>query len=159
MLGLCSQAKNQLGDAAAVNELTILPDNEGMMTTRLIPITEEETIMERKKSRVTLVLLAVGVYCGMFFFLTGPSEAQQKKATDLEGVAFNTGASLADNIKSFVGKDVVVHLRSGKSFQGYVKSVGNGLVHLEKLSGKDFYDALVRTEDISAIEAKFREMK
>jgi hypothetical protein len=43
--------------------------------------------------------------------------------------------------------------------QGYVKSVGSGLLHLEKLAGKDFYDALLRIEDISAIEAKFRDMK
>jgi hypothetical protein len=66
---------------------------------------------------------------------------------------------MADNLKAYVGKDVTVHLRSGKTLQGYVKSVGSGLLHLEKLAGKDFYDALLRIEDISAIEAKFRDMK
>jgi uncharacterized membrane protein len=92
------------------------------------------------------------------FFVAG-AQAQQKKATDLEGVKFDTAVSLADNVKTFVGKDIFVHLRSGKTVQGYVKSVGNGLLHLEKLAGKDFYDALIKIEDISAIECKFREMK
>lgn len=86
-------------------------------------------------------------------------EAEAKAAVAVEGAKFDTSLSLADNLKIYVGKDVIVHLRSGKSFQGYVKSVGNGLVHLEKLSGRDFYDALIRVEDISALEAKFRDMK
>jgi hypothetical protein len=32
-------------------------------------------------------------------------------------------------------------------------------MHVEKLAGKDFYDALIRIEDITAIEAKFRDLK
>jgi hypothetical protein len=37
--------------------------------------------------------------------------------------------------------------------------VGDHFLHLERLAGRDFYDALVRIEDISAVEARFREMK
>jgi hypothetical protein len=88
-----------------------------------------------------------------------PLEAQTKKVTPLEGVQFDTSHTMADNLKAYVGKDVIVNLRAGKTLQGYVKSVGNGLLHLEKLSGKDFYDALIRIEDISSIEVKFRDMK
>ena len=114
----------------------------------------------KRKDRVALLVVLTVVMCwGMSLFLVEEAQAQQKKVTDLEGVRFDTAASLADNIKNFSGKDVFVHLRSGKTVQGYVKSVGNGLIHLEKLSGRDFYDALIRTEDISAIEAKFRDMK
>lgn len=43
--------------------------------------------------------------------------------------------------------------------EGYVKSVSNNLLHIEKLAGRDFYDALIRIEDIISIEAKFRDMK
>jgi hypothetical protein len=121
--------------------------------------TNVEAIMKRK-GRVTLLVALTIVMCwGMSLFFVEEARAQQKKVTELEGVRFDTGASLADNIKNFSGKDVFIHLRSGKTVQGYVKSVGNGLIHLEKLSGRDFYDALIRIEDISAIEAKFREMK
>jgi hypothetical protein len=86
-------------------------------------------------------------------------QAEAKSATPLEGIKFNTAEQVGDNLKLFLGKDVFVHLRSGKTFQGYVKSVGNGVVHLEKLAGRDFYDALIRIDEISAIEAKFRDMK
>jgi hypothetical protein len=96
----------------------------------------------------------------VYAFLPGSTaQAQPKKATAVEGAIFNTAASLADNLKIYVGKDVYVHLKSGKTLQGYVKSVGNGLLHLEKLSGRDFYDALILIQEINAIEAKFRELK
>jgi hypothetical protein len=115
--------------------------------------------MKRKDRVALLVVLTIAMCWGMSLFFEAEAQAQQKKATDLEGVKFDTAASLTDNIKNFSGKDVLVHLRSGKTVQGYVKSVGNGLIHLEKLSGRDFYDALIRIEDISAIEVKFRDMK
>jgi len=110
----------------------------------------------KKESAVTMVVVLT---ISLVLALALDAWAQQKKVTELEGVQFNTGAALADNLKPFVGKDVFLHLRSGKTFQGYLKSVGNGLVHLEKLAGREFYDALIRIEDISAVEAKFRDMK
>jgi hypothetical protein len=120
---------------------------------------DEEVIMKRKDQVALLVVLTIAMCWGMSLFFEAEAQAQQKKVTALEGAEFDTAASLADNIKNFSGKDVFVHLRSGKTVQGYVKSVGNVLIHLEKLSGRDFYDALIRIEDISAIEVKFRDMK
>jgi hypothetical protein len=92
-------------------------------------------------------------------FLTGEAGAEGKKPTPVEGAMFDTLFPLKDNLKTFMGKDVHLLLRSGQTIQGYVKSVGDQFLHLEKLAGRDFYDALVRIDDISAIEAKFREMK
>jgi ferredoxin-fold anticodon binding domain-containing protein len=66
---------------------------------------------------------------------------------------------MKDNLKMFIGKNVYVTLRSGKIYQGYLKSVGDHLIHLEKIAGKDFFDALIRLEDISAFEAQFRGYK
>jgi hypothetical protein len=87
------------------------------------------------------------------------ASAEAKKPTPVEGAKFDVSFPLKDNLNIFMGKDVHLLLRSGQTIQGYVKSVGDHFVHLEKLAGKDFYDALVRMEDISAIEARFREMK
>ncbi|MBI5579264.1 MAG: hypothetical protein HY895_08940 [Deltaproteobacteria bacterium] len=115
--------------------------------------------MKGKAHFASLIVVMITLYWVTPLFFDAKVQAQQKKVTSLEGVNFDTGASLADNIKAFVGKDVFVHLRSGKTIQGYVKSVGNGLLHMEKLAGKDFYDALIRIEDITAIEGKFRDMK
>ena len=115
--------------------------------------------MKRRMGLGLLAVLTIMVCWGISLFFQTDAQAQQKKVTVLEGTAFDTAVSLADNIKVFTGKDVFVHLRSGKTIQGYVKTVGNSLLHLEKLAGRDFYDALIRVEDITAIEAKFRDMK
>lgn len=115
--------------------------------------------MKRSIRCGVMAVLALVLCLGISIFFQTEAQAQQKKVTALEGAKFDTSASLADNLKFYVGKDIYVHLRSGKTIQGYVKSVGNGLLHLERLAGRDFYDALIRMEDISAIEAKFRDMK
>ncbi|HOI73738.1 MAG TPA: hypothetical protein PLO63_06265 [Syntrophales bacterium] len=99
------------------------------------------------------VILLAAVSAGI------PVEAQARKAVAVEGATFETAHSIRDNLKVYSGKEVVIHLRSGKTFQGSVKALGEHLVHLEKLSGRDFYDALIRIEDITAIEARFRELK
>jgi hypothetical protein len=87
------------------------------------------------------------------------ASAEAKKPAPVEGAMFDTSFPLKENLKTFMGKDVHLLLRSGQTVQGYLKSVGDHFVHLEKLAGRDFYDALVRMEDISAVEARFREMK
>jgi hypothetical protein len=112
----------------------------------------------RKSAGMVLWVVAAIVFFSPAL-LVSTAGAQAKSVTSIEGVKFDTQNSLGDNLKSFTGKDVYVHLRSGKTFQGYVKSVGDHFVHLEKLSGKDFFDVLIRIEDISAIDAKFRELK
>ena len=63
---------------------------------------------------------------------------------------------MRQNLKSFVGKKINVTLGSGKTFTGIVKTVGKKLVHLEKLEGKEYYDALIKIDDIVALDARFR---
>jgi len=92
-------------------------------------------------------------------FCFSPHVGAQARMTAVPGINFSVSAPLPDNLKSFAGKNVYIHLRSGKTFQGSVKSVGDHWVHLEKIAGKEFFDALIRLDDISAIEAKFREYK
>jgi hypothetical protein len=77
----------------------------------------------------------------------------------VEGVSYNVDASLADNLTTLIGKKVYVTLESGKTLTGFVKAVGNHLLHLEKLAGKDYFDALIRIERIGAIDTRFREVK
>ena len=101
--------------------------------------------------------LAVVIGCGLSCFT--PSQAQARDVVNVEGAKFDTSFSMADNLKTYSGKNIFVHLKSGTTLQGYVKTVGNNFVHLEKLAGKDFYDALIRIEEISAIEARFRTLK
>jgi hypothetical protein len=93
------------------------------------------------------------------FFLFFNTDAEAKEVSPVKGAKFDVSISVQDNLKLYINKDVVVHFSSGKTMQGYVKSVGEHFVHLEKLAGRDFYDALVRITDIIAIEVKFRDIK
>lgn len=108
----------------------------------------------RSASGAILVLMLIVAISFIY-----PVAVQARPVVALEDASFNVSGSIKDNLKAYVGKDVLIHLRSGKTFQGYVKSIGEHFVHLEKLSGREFYDALIRIEDIGAIEAKFRDMK
>ncbi|MEJ2200828.1 MAG: hypothetical protein P8X63_07415 [Desulfuromonadaceae bacterium] len=109
-------------------------------------------------SRKPYVLPVVVALITCWLALT-PFQSQARSVVPVEGAGFNTAMSLADNLKSHIGQNVFITLKSGNSFQGYIKSVGDNLLHLEKLAGKDFYDALIRIDEINAMEAKFREMK
>lgn len=73
-----------------------------------------------------------------------------------EYVQFNAAIPLADNLMTLKGKTVTVFLSSGQTMTGIVKDVKDHLLHLEKLSQKDFYDAIIRLELISAVEARVR---
>ncbi|MEN6624472.1 MAG: hypothetical protein ABFD50_23355 [Smithella sp.] len=92
-------------------------------------------------------------------FVNLPATAQARSVSSVKNASFNVSASIMQNLKNYTGKEVVIYLNSGKYFQGYVKNISESLIHLEKIAGKDFYDALIQIEDIIAIEAKFREMK
>jgi len=100
---------------------------------------------------ITLVILFL-VVC-----VTLPSGAGAKtKGKHIKGIKYEVNTSLRQNLKLFVGQKINVTLRSGKTFTGIVKTVGKKLVHLEKLEGKEYYDALIRIENITAIDARFR---
>lgn len=105
-----------------------------------------------------MVLLGAMVFCSIVFPVM-PSVAEATSPVPVEGVRFDVALSVKDNLKALAGKDVYVHLRGDKTLQGYVKAVGDSLVHLERLAGRNFSDALIRIEDISAVEVKFRDIK
>jgi small nuclear ribonucleoprotein (snRNP)-like protein len=87
------------------------------------------------------------------------TEGSKSKVVAIEGVSYNVNSSLADNLKSLIGKKVYVALDSGKTLAGFVKEVGNDLMHLEKLDGKDYFDALIRIENICAMDTRFRDFQ
>ena len=52
---------------------------------------------------------------------------------------------------------VTVHLGNGKTLEGNVGGVADHHVVLSSLTNRDFYDAVIRIEDISAIEVRARD--
>ena len=113
----------------------------------------------RKSKRVG----SVGLVLTILFYVTIlvlPVEAEAKtKVVAVEGISYNVNSSLTDNLKSLIGKKVSITLDSGKTLTGLVKEVGNHLMHLEKLDGNEYFDALIRLENISAIDTRFRNIK
>jgi len=68
----------------------------------------------------------------------------------------STGAVMKDILKDHTGKRVTVRLDAGEEMEGTVTRVGDQLVHLSKLSRRDFYDAVVRIDKISAVIIRVR---
>jgi hypothetical protein len=63
---------------------------------------------------------------------------------------------MMENLAGLKGKSVTLTLSSGQTITGIVSGVKGNLLHLAKISQKEFYDALVATDHITAIEAKVR---
>ena len=54
------------------------------------------------------------------------------------------------------GKPVTLKLDSGEEISGKVRLVGDRIVHLEELTGKEFFDAVVDLEEVAAVLVRTR---
>ncbi len=68
----------------------------------------------------------------------------------------NTGSDVRDILKENTGKRVYLRIDSGEEVLGIVAKVGDHLVHMTYLSGRDFYDAAIRIDRINAVIFKVR---
>lgn len=66
-------------------------------------------------------------------------------------------AKMADVLAENTGKRVAIRLVSGEEVEGTVTLVGKDLVHVSRLSGKEFYDAVISLDKIAAIRMKVRD--
>ena len=71
---------------------------------------------------------------------------------------FNPALSFTDVLKQAKAEkaNVTVHLRGNSSFSGSVGSVAEHNVVLTELAGKEFFDAIIRIDQITAIETRVR---
>ena len=74
------------------------------------------------------------------------------------GAPLDPAASIADNLKKLLasGKSVELVLDNGKSYKGKLGAVGDHMVVVTELEGREFFDALVAIEQIAAIEVRAR---
>ncbi|MDQ2659049.1 MAG: hypothetical protein M3Y03_01375 [Verrucomicrobiota bacterium] len=54
-------------------------------------------------------------------------------------------------LKTQVGQNVELRMKSGEKLGGKVDQVTERLAHLSQLSGAEFYDAVVNLEDVAAV--------
>lgn len=98
------------------------------------------------RSIIVVLLLMIG---SMAIFSTGASAGEAK-------FELKPAAVIKDILTEYVGKRVAIRLNSNEELEGTVTKVGDSLVHLSKLSGKDFYDAVVLIDRISAVSMRVR---
>jgi len=79
------------------------------------------------------------------------------KIVPIDGINYTINTTIMENLSRLNGKKVTITLDGGKMLAGRIKSVGNNLLHLEKIERKEFFDALIRIDKIQAIEAQFRQ--
>ena len=113
------------------------------------------------KKDVVRSLLLVLIMLFISLSLIGlPSDAAAQKGQKMrKGVSYNVDENMGRNLKAMEGRRISITLDSGKTFSGIVKKVGRHLIHLEKLDGKEYYDALIRIDKIMAIDARFRKFR
>jgi hypothetical protein len=99
------------------------------------------------RSNVLIAAVFITVVC--LFTAGGPVNAQDK-------MGFNPSDGIREVLTANVGKRVAVRTDAGETLEGSVSTVGTQLVRLEKLTGKDFYDALVRIDKISSLTIRVR---
>ena len=109
--------------------------------------------MKSKKVPLIVAMLILFLMAGLVCSRHTVQAAREVK----EFVKLNAGIPIADNLITFKGKSVTVTLSSGKQMTGIVRDVINNHLHLERLSLKEFFDALIRIDHISAIEARVRQ--
>jgi hypothetical protein len=66
-------------------------------------------------------------------------------------------ATMREVLAENSGKQVALRLESGDEIEGTVTMAGNSLAHISKFAGKDFYDAVVSIDKISAVRMKMRD--
>lgn len=96
--------------------------------------------------QLILVSMLLGAAC---FAATAAAEE-----TKLE---LKTGTTMREVLTENTGKRVALRLAPGEEIEGTVTMVGTSLVHISKLAGKEFYDAVVSIDKISAVRMKMRD--
>jgi hypothetical protein len=68
----------------------------------------------------------------------------------------NKGFGIKEILATYEGKRVAIRLDGGEELEGIVTTIGDQLVHVAKLSKRDFYDAVIRIDKINAIILRAR---
>jgi hypothetical protein len=72
---------------------------------------------------------------------------------------FNPATTVRDNLQRLQSgaKTVELLLKNGKSYKGKLASVGDHAVVVTQIEGREFFDALVLTDEIAAVEVRARD--
>lgn len=107
--------------------------------------------MIRLTSSVALVLV-LGTGLGFLGMVRNASPASaEEQAQDL-----NSPDAIKHALDLQTGKRVKIKLESGQDLEGKVARVGSHGVQLTELSGMEFFDAIVKLEEVAAVIVRVR---
>jgi len=66
-------------------------------------------------------------------------------------------STIRDVLNDHVGKKVALRLEAGEEIEGVVVMVGNSVVHMTRLTGKEYFDSVVRIDTIAAVRIRVKE--
>lgn len=90
---------------------------------------------------LTLALMSVSV----------PDASAQEAKFELK-----SSSSIPDILRERTGKRIIIRVQSGEDIEGTVAEVRDSVVHVTQLAGKEFYDAVISIDRISAVIIRVR---
>ncbi|HYJ04381.1 MAG TPA: hypothetical protein VEX43_04565 [Chthoniobacterales bacterium] len=66
-------------------------------------------------------------------------------------IDLQTGDTILSILQKNTGQTVELRMKSGDKIGGKVEKVGDKLVHLSQLTGAEFFDAAVDSEEVAAV--------
>jgi len=99
--------------------------------------------------KTMMSVLVIALFC---MAVSSPGLSAQEKSYELKSAT----ATVKDVLSENIGKRVIVRMDTGDNLEGTVSKVGDSLVHFSKITGKDYYDAVVRIDKINAVTFKVR---
>lgn len=98
-----------------------------------------------------ILILVVSLIIGSGALVSAPSAAAEEGK-----LVLRASETIREVLTGRMGKRVTLRLQAGEELEGNVVLVGESLVHLTNLSGKDFYDAVVGIDRINAVLIRVR---
>ena len=94
---------------------------------------------------MTAKRVMMGLVVAVFLIAFQSTVAAQEK------IELRQDIGIKEALIQFTGKRVSVTLDSGTAYEGILTKVGDHLIHISRLTGKEYFDALLRIEKISAL--------
>jgi hypothetical protein len=99
------------------------------------------------RMRKILALVLIVLACSFIF----TNLLAEEKKYDLKA-----SSNIGDILRENTAKRVYVRMDSGEEVLGTIAKVGDHLVHISGVAGRDFYDAAIRIDRISTVMFKVR---
>lgn len=77
-------------------------------------------------------------------------------AADEQKFEMRAGESVKTLLDDAVGRQVTLLLASGQEVTGTVAKVGDNAVHLSRIAGREFFDAVVRLDRVDGVIQRVR---